>query len=184
MRTFVNVLLSIAFVLYPLSVYFGLQHFQHGALTVVLGVMIGLRLTFFRSKQLPWLNYALGLYLLVLMTATIFDTQLGVLVYPVFMNLTMLSIFAYSLRNKPCVIESLARLQEPDLPKQGVQYTEQVTRVWCVFFALNGLLALGTVIHGDLELWALYNGLISYIIMGVLMAVEWLIRQKVKAEHQ
>lgn len=184
MNKIVNALLSIAFVMYPLAVYFGIQHFEFKAFTILLGVMISLRLVFFRNKSLPWLNHGLLFYLVILVAATYFDTNIGMLFYPVFMNAALFSIFAYSLIQKPSVIETLARLQEPDLPVAGVRYTEKVTMVWCGFFLLNGALAFYTAQAGDMAWWGLYNGLISYLLMGTLMAVEWLVRQKVKAHHK
>lgn len=184
MNKIVNALLSIAFVMYPLAVYFGIHHFEFKAFTILLGVMITLRLAFFRNKSLPWLNHGLLFYLAILVASTYLDINTGMLYYPVFMNAILLSIFAYSLLKKPSVIETLARLQEPELPEAGVRYTEKVTFVWCGFFLFNGALAFYTAQVGDMALWGLYNGLISYLLMGGLMAVEWLVRQKVKAKHQ
>ena len=34
-----------------------------------------------------------------------------------------------------------------------------------------------TVLHGDMHLWTLWNGMVAYILMGTLMAVEWVVRQ-------
>ena len=44
--------------------------------------------------------------------------------------------------------------------------------------AFNGALAAFTIWHGDLALWSLYNGLISYGLMGALMAGEYLVRRR------
>ncbi|MNJ71634.1 hypothetical protein D3C77_682010 [compost metagenome] len=78
------------------------------------------------------------------------------------------------------LVERLARLTDPDLPPAGVRYTRTVTRVWCGFFVLNGTLAAATIWHGDLALWSLYNGLVSYLLMGLLMGAEYLVRLRVK----
>lgn len=72
---------------------------------------------------------------------------------------------------------------EGPLSPAAVRYTERVTLVWALFFALNGGIAWWTVQLGDMELWALYNGLIAYLLMGLLMAVEWSIRRVVKKRH-
>ncbi len=40
-------------------------------------------------------------------------------------------------------------------------------------------MALFTVLHADIRLWTLWNGMIAYILMGTLMACEWLARQRV-----
>ena len=77
------------------------------------------------------------------------------------------------------VFQRLARLREPNLPPEGVRYTRKVTLVWCGFFIGNGAMALFTVLHGDMHLWTLWNGMVAYILMGTLMATEWLVRQRV-----
>ena len=46
-------------------------------------------------------------------------------------------------------------------------------------FYINGSLALATVLIGDPALWALYNGFISYILLGLMFAGEYLIRLRV-----
>ena len=93
----------------------------------------------------------------------------------------LLAVFAISLRYPPSAIERLARLQEPDLPESGVRYTRRVTQVWCGFFIVNGSIALATVLWASDAAWALYNGLIAYLLMGLLFAAEWLVRRRVRA---
>jgi uncharacterized membrane protein len=65
------------------------------------------------------------------------------------------------------------------LPPEAIVYTRKVNIVWCVFFALNGIIALLTAVWASLEIWMLYNGFISYLLMGILFSGEYLIRQKV-----
>ena len=72
----------------------------------------------------------------------------------------------------------IARLENPNLPAAGVRYTRQVTQVWCAFFVLNGLVATWTAVWSSREIWALYNGFLSYIAMGLLFAGEWLMRRR------
>jgi uncharacterized membrane protein len=43
----------------------------------------------------------------------------------------------------------------------------------------NGLLALGLALWASVEAWALYTGLIAYVLMGTLFGGEWLYRKKV-----
>ena len=93
----------------------------------------------------------------------------------------LLVLFGLSLWKGPTVVERLARLQEPNLDAHGVAYTRRVTQVWCGFFVLNGSLALATALWGSNATWALYNGLISYGLMGLLMSGEWLVRRRVRA---
>ena len=68
-----------------------------------------------------------------------------------------------------------------DLAPAAVAYTRRVTQVWCGFFVFNGAVSLGTALWGSPAAWALYNGLLAYVLMGVLFGGEWLLRQRVKA---
>ena len=92
----------------------------------------------------------------------------------------MLGLFGLSLKIGPPMVERLARLREPHLPPKAIVYTRQVTVVWCVFFLCNGLLAAALTLWAPLSWWMLYTGLISYGLMGLLFAIEWLIRQRVR----
>ena len=91
--------------------------------------------------------------------------------------LAAVGFFAGSLKSRP-IIERFARMKHPDLPPEGVRWCRKVTVVWCVFFVLNGSAALATVLSGDRDLWTLYNGFVSYLLMGLLFAGEWLLRPK------
>src|SRR5215216_6542933 len=78
--------------------------------------------------------------------------------YPVLVNAVFLTVFAYSLIVPPSTIERLARLQDPNLPPVAVAYTRAVTQVWCLFFALNGAIALYTALFSSIAQWSFYNG--------------------------
>jgi len=103
------------------------------------------------------------------------ESRLAAMAYPVVINAGLLAYFWSTLRGGPTAIERLARLEEPDLPSEGVAYTRTLTKVWCGFFLLNGTLAAAMAAWGDAKLWALYNGLISYLLVGMLLLGErWL----------
>lgn len=166
--------------LYPLVIYFGLGRFEPRWLALFLLLMAGARALVSRDRL--WLAAAAGAAVLV--TATMLGNHaLPLKLYPVLVNAVMLVVFAVSLRHPPPIIERLARLREPDLPPHAVVYTRQVTKVWCGFFICNGAIALATALFASDAAWALYNGLIAYVLMGLLFAGEWLVRQRVKAAH-
>ena len=175
---------------YPLAVYFGIQYLSLGYLLALLLVVAGLRLAMmFSGKGNDNAGGRIGAGALAAILAVLAATSWlrgdseGLLWYPVFCNLLMLGIFAHSLVfQSQSVIERLARIREPDLPASGVAYTRRVTQVWCGFFVLNGGVAAATALHNDLELWTLYNGLISYLLMGLLLAGEWLVRGRVRRD--
>jgi uncharacterized membrane protein len=105
---------------------------------------------------------------------------LALKLYPVLVNAAMLGVFAYSLFVPPSIVEQFARRREPYLAPQSVTYTRRVTQVWCVFFALNGGVALVTALWASVATWSLYNGFIAYLLMGVLFAGEYGIRCNLK----
>jgi uncharacterized membrane protein len=116
---------------------------------------------------------ALGLLSLI-------DAGLAMRLYPALMTGAMLFAFARSLAKPPTMIERFARMAEPNLAESGVRYTRTVTWVWCAFFVLNGAVALWTALAASLETWAIYNGVVSYILMGALLGGEFLVRGLVR----
>lgn len=100
--------------------------------------------------------------------------------YPVLVNLVLGLTFTFSLFEEKTIIQKFAELQINPLPPEGVRYTRNVTKLWIVFFVLNGLAAVATVIYGDLSVWTLYNGCISYVLIGLLFAGEFIYRKKIK----
>jgi uncharacterized membrane protein len=104
------------------------------------------------------------------------NSELLVRLFPCAMNLGFLVLFARSLTTPQSMIERFARLREPELSADGVQYTRRVTQVWCGFLALNTLASLWTAFMSSRDWWAWYNGLITYVLMGALFAGEWLYR--------
>ena len=166
---------------YPLLAMWGLQRLGPRWLAVVVGLALLARTLLPHSARrslLPagWL-LAGGLALAVLAWAA--NDAVPLKLYPVAMNAALLAVFGYSLRRPPSAVERIARLARPDLSAQGVAYTRRVTQAWCVFFALNGSVALVITLFCSDSAWAIYNGGIAYGLIGLLFAVEWLVRQRV-----
>ena len=99
--------------------------------------------------------------------------------YPVAVNLLMLAVFGGGLFARQTVIERLARLQHRDLPPEGVRHTRRVTQIWCGFFVFNGATAAALAWLQWHDWWAVYTGIVSYILMGALFAGEWVYRKLV-----
>ncbi|RRJ82780.1 hypothetical protein [Aestuariirhabdus litorea] len=181
-----TLLLGLLAALYPLAVYLGLSYWSAQAVVPVLLALFSLRWILGRSSPGPqhtssWVAAAgVGLMLVAL----VLNTDLPLRVYPVVVNATLLALFGYSLWRGPSVAERIARLTQPDLPAEGVRYCRQVTLCWCLFFLLNGSLALYTSLWASLELWTLYNGLIAYLLIGTLAGAEWLYRRRRLGSHQ
>lgn len=173
---------------WPFLVWFGLAHNGLHWLLPLMALVLLLRLGQARRHAGPmrYVIQSVALAGIALCTASyVLKAHQWLLLYPVVVNLVMLAVFGGSLWTAMPLVERLARLREPDLPPAGVAYTRRVTQVWCGFFIGNGTMALFTVLHADVRLWTLWNGMMSYLLMGTLMATEWLVRQRVikKEKH-
>ena len=65
----------------------------------------------------------------------------------------------------------------------AIAYTRRVTQIWCVFFVINGSIALGTALWASEAIWSLYTGVIAYVLMGILFVGEFLFRIRFKRLH-
>ncbi|WP_262255664.1 COG4648 family protein [Serratia liquefaciens] len=169
--------------LYPLAVWVGLTHCGTALLAPLLVGVFSLRLLMLRGKlrQQMWLGKALAIVgILLALASWALKQSHWLLYYPVLVNAILLLLFAYSLFAPPTVVERLARITEPQLDAAGIAYTRRVTQVWCGFFIVNGAIALTTCLSGDITLWTLYNGGISYLLMGALMGIEWIVRKRIR----
>lgn len=181
MKLLLILLRGLLFAALPFLVYFALQYFQPREVALLLLALLLLRapgktLAFLRRQGPRALPAAAALLVMVALLWHSND-PVWVLSYPVFMNVLMFSLFAASLLHPPSAIERLARLRHPELPPEGVAYTRRVTQVWCGFFVANGGIAAWTAFAASREIWVLYNGLISYLLMGALFTGEWLFRR-------
>lgn len=174
----------LAVLAWPFLVWLALVHPQARGWLPCLALAFVLRLLSLKGQPgamgrlAKWLAAA-GI---VLCAASLILRDLHLLLwYPVVVNVLMLALFAGSLYSDMPVVERLARLREPDLPPKGVIYTRRVTQVWCAFFIFNGGVALLTCLMGNVGWWIGWNGMISYLLMGLLMAGEWMVRRYVKA---
>ncbi|WP_116135655.1 hypothetical protein [Trinickia diaoshuihuensis] len=101
------------------------------------------------------------------------DSEALLRAYPIVVNASMLVAFGATLvGGGPSMVEKFARVRRPELDARAVRYTRRVTQVWCVFFAINGAVSTLCALWASRALWALYNGLITYLLIGVLIAGE------------
>ncbi len=174
---------GLLFLLYPFLIYLGLQEFQPRVLAGLL--LIATVLRFVATKHDKSANNDTGMSLYWIATGTlaviitfVTGSKLGLFLYPLLVNLALFTFFAISLFHPPTVIERLARRQRPDLPEKAIAYTRKVTQAWCLFFLLNGGVSAITIFHSE-AWWMLYNGFIAYILIGLMLVGEYLIRRKV-----
>ena len=162
---------------YPVVVYLALGHVSPRWIALLLVVLALARA--WVTRESFWLGAAA--LATVLAVASLLGDRWGPLkLYPALVNLVMFGLFAMSLWRGPTVVERLARLRETNFPPAAITYTRRVTQVWCGFFVVNGLIAVATALWASAAAWALYNGLLSYVAVGVLTGGEWLVRRRVR----
>ncbi len=113
----------------------------------------------------------------MLVLAAWLDSRGFVLVVPAALSGAFLLAFGATLWRGPPMVERFARLQDPDLTPAEVAWCRLWTWIWCVFFCLNAAIGLSLAALGALLAWATYNGLVSYVVMGLLFALEYAIRK-------
>ncbi|MHC9511855.1 COG4648 family protein [Kangiella sp. M94] len=181
MQHLFKTLIAIVVLLYPLAVYFGLQYLEPKSIALLLGGLVLIRGFVIRGKLLQAFK---GLWIIVLIAGLciaslsfFLNTTSGLKLYPAIITASFLAVFAYSLYSPPSVIERIARTQEPELPAEAIPYTKNVTKIWCAFFIVNIFISLYTTFFTTIEVWTLYNGLISYLLMGLLFFGELIYRK-------
>ena len=160
---------------YPMLVYFLLDRGSARMAGLVLLAILAIRFIGPGSSRGRTLA-ALGAGLILVVAIALSDSETLVRLYPVGVSAALLGAFGMTLWRPPTMIERIARAQGADLDPAGVRYTLNLTAIWCLFFMLNASAALYTALAGSRETWAVYNGLVSYVIAGALLLGERLIR--------
>lgn len=171
-------------VVFPFLVYFGLQVLPPAALAVGLLSLVGLKLLLERARIPAWLLPLCWSAIILLLAATVWAPIGAMTAYPIVVSLGLAAVFGHSLLRGPCVVERIARLRDPHLPAWVVLYTRNVTKLWLAFFLANAAISAATAIGGDLRIWTLYNGLISYALMGCLFAAEFAVRSHLRRRQR
>jgi hypothetical protein len=84
--------------------------------------------------------------------------------------------FLRSLRGTP-LIEHFARMVKADLGVDEQAHCRRWTKVWGLYLLALALLGLGLARFATLEVWTIYVGFLNYVLVGVLFAVEYLVRK-------
>ena len=195
MKKFLKVLFYIVAAVYPVLVFSMLVVFKVPVRILSLCV-VALACAFFLSatggrksddksekRALDWRPMlSSALFLLAGILCFVFNKKIFLKLYSVVISATMLFVFGLSLVFKPNIIFRFACLGDKSVKGSSFEsqvndYCRKVTVVWCVFFILNGSVSAFTALHdfgNDVlndKIWSVYNGGISYVLMGLLFAV-------------
>ena len=161
---------------YPFLVFAGLHWLEPRRVALLLGALLALRAVVgWRRLSADTLRRLAVPALLVaaVLGPTLAANDAGALLFaPVWINAALFAAFARTLFGGPTLVETFARLQDPDLSDAQVRHCRHFTIAWCLFFVANAAVCSVLALRGDLWLWTLYTGGISYLLIGALFAAE------------
>lgn len=203
MKKFFRVLFYIVAAIYPVLVFTMLVVFKLPVRILSLCV-VALAFAFFLSatgsrnsdaesekKALDWRPMlSSALFLLAGIFCFAFNSKIFLKLYSVAISATLLCVFGSSLFFKPNIIFRFACLSDKSIKGSSFEnqvngYCQKVTIIWCAFFIINGSISAFSSLHdfgSDVlndKIWSVYNGGISYILMGLLFTVEFIVRKMV-----
>lgn len=173
-------ILSLTFILYPFAVYFGLQRFEPWVIYTGLGVVLAIRFAWSarridpdRIKQVivPGM-VVLGLVLV----GGLLNDETFMFMLPGLISGVLCGFFLNSYFNPPSLIETFALMSVSDMTEKTRRYCRNVTLVWAGFMTLNTLVVIYLTFASLEKLWLWYTGVIAYVLMGLLFAVEFTYR--------
>lgn len=187
MRQLLGAISTLLAISYPLWVWLMLTYQRGvpwfaGVLLLIGGLRLLLSLSMpSQSRFLPmWWSVAvnvvmmaLGAWVLLRGEGTAFQ------VYPLLISGGLLVVFASSLLSKQPMIERFVAVYEKNITPEKQAYMRRVTQLWCGFFVLNFMLSAYTWLAMSLEAWTWYNGVISYLLIGLVFIAEYAYRRLV-----
>jgi len=104
------------------------------------------------------------------------DNGTWMLVLPAATQATFGGTFLRSLTGTP-MIEHFARMVKPELSAAEVAHCRRWTRVWGIYLIVLAGIGLVLARWASLAVWTAYVGAGSYVLVGALFAVEYVVRK-------
>lgn len=102
--------------------------------------------------------------------------------YPVIVNSFIFCVFFSSVFCEETIIQKIAKKMDGELTDFSRNYTRKLTYVWCIFLFVNLSISFATVFMSP-KVWELYNACISYIALGIMFGVEYIVRIILRAKY-
>jgi uncharacterized membrane protein len=166
---------------YPFAVYFSRGSISARSFVLIALALLILRLVTLQSGAARlWRLPLLAMVGMLIVTAAL-DADFAEKAYPTLMSAAAASAFGWSLRFGPSLVERFARIRSNDLTPAAILYCRKVTMIWTAWLIINALISGTLAIWGNLAVWAMWTGLISYLVMAVLFLSEVAVRHLVPA---
>jgi uncharacterized membrane protein len=107
-------------------------------------------------------------------------SSLTLKIYPALADMVYLVIMGTSILIPPPVvvyfINMFDKTIKDNIPAEFFnQYCRKAAIIWCVFFVFDGVVAFITVFWASDVVWGVYNGGITYVLMGLIFIGEYFI---------
>lgn len=168
-------------VVYPVIVYFAFDRLGiRGAallMLVALAPAAVLRLGRARDRRVGTVALVPLITVTLLALGAALERAALVLAVPTAINLALFATFAPTLVYGPPMIERFARLTDPELTQAEVRWCRTWTVIWSTFFVLNAATAAALAAWAPLAYWVFHTSVLGYVLMGFLLATEWIVRK-------
>jgi len=174
-----SVIVLILIILYPVIAYVSIDSLGiRTASLIILALLLGSTLVKVLTTRSLWgpLFLQVGAVAVILGIGCFIEDPFYMKLVPTLIALSAALNFFLSLRKTP-VIESLARMQKPDLPPEEVKYTRRVTHLWGWIMIADTAICLFAALQGSLRVWLLLCFPVSYILIGLVFCSEYIYRK-------
>ena len=177
-KSVVKFFLVALLVTYPLFVFLALVVFELPISIVSIGMMIIAiaYFGFFGSKgKRNWTAIVLGvLAIAVLIT----QSEIVLEFYPIVLTVIFLFVFGVPLLQGKPIITRFAMMMDDAIethPGRGIleRCCKALNIVWCIHFIVSLTINCLIVFGSTLRIWTIYNALISYLVQGLIIALQF-----------
>ena len=168
-----SVVMGGVFLAYPYLVYIGIERgISWFAPALIAGIYLNQALVS-SIKRIKIIKITIAIVLLI---GAVFLQSITAKLLPIFIQLVLMHFFGRTLVDGAPIIERFVRLEFPEIPVEIAIYCRQLTVMWTCFFGFNAVMCAGLAIWASDAWWAIYNGVMIFILTGVLMVGEYIWR--------
>jgi uncharacterized membrane protein len=112
-------------------------------------------------------------------------SSLTLKIYPALADLIYFVIMGTSILIPPPLVFYFLNMFDKKIkdhiePRFFERYCRNAAIIWCVFFVFDGIVSIVTVFLGSDIVWGIYNGGITYVLMGMIFLGEYFILKMIE----
>jgi len=183
-------------VMYPILVFCALVVFKLPVRYLSIGIIIfAITYSVINSRQYKGKHTAilfispLILCVIGVLSLCLDDSPIFIKLYPALTALAYLIIMTTSFFFPPPLayyfIDIFDKTIKTKIPKEIFDnYCFKASIVWCIFFVIDGTIAVTTAFYCSELVWGIYNGGITYCIMGLIFVGEFIVLKSIEKKYR